>query len=116
MAVDRARVFTALTQPDELARWWADEARVQPEVGSVGEFRFQPPAGVLRFEVAELDAGEKVSWIFRQRAPEWTGTSVMWRLTPVPGGTCVDFTHAEFARWIWSMNRHAGIGNISWTA
>jgi uncharacterized protein YndB with AHSA1/START domain len=54
------RAFTALTQPDELARWWADEACVAPEVGTLGEFRFRPPAGVLRFEVAELDAGKQV--------------------------------------------------------
>ena len=48
------RVWGALTQPDELARWWADEAQVKPEVGFLGEFRFRPPAGVLQFEVAIL--------------------------------------------------------------
>jgi uncharacterized protein YndB with AHSA1/START domain len=98
IAVEQERVFSALTQPDKLAGWWADEARVQPEVGSVGEFRFRPPAGILRFEVAELDAGEKVSWISRQGPPEWAGTSVTWHLTPVPDGTKVVFTHAGFAQ------------------
>ena len=33
-------VFNALTQQDEIALWWANEARVKPEVGSLGEFRF----------------------------------------------------------------------------
>jgi uncharacterized protein YndB with AHSA1/START domain len=98
IAVDQARVFTALTQADVLAHWWADEARVQPEVGSVGEFRFRPPAGVLRFEVNELDAGEKGSWISRQGPPEWAGTSVTWHLTPVQDGTQVIFIHAGFAQ------------------
>lgn len=51
------RVWGALTQQDEIVRWWSDEARVKPEVGSLGEFRFRPPAGVLQFEVAELDEG-----------------------------------------------------------
>ncbi len=54
------RVWSALTQPEEIVRWWADEARVKPEVGYLGEFRFRPPAGALQFEVAELDQNEKV--------------------------------------------------------
>lgn len=92
------RVFNALTRPDEIARWWADEARVQPEVGSLGEFRFRPPAGVLRFEVAELDQDKKVSWISRQGPPHWAGTSVTWQLEPVPNGIKVVFTHEGFAQ------------------
>jgi uncharacterized protein YndB with AHSA1/START domain len=69
-------VWGALTQQDELARLWANEARVKPEVGSLGEFRFRSPAGVFQFEVAELDAGKKVHWISRQSPPQWAGTSV----------------------------------------
>jgi uncharacterized protein YndB with AHSA1/START domain len=91
-------VFNALTQQDEIARWWSDEARVKPEVGSLGEFRFRPPAGVLQFEVAELDAGEKVHWISRQGPPFWAGTSVIWQLTPVHNGTTLVFTHDGFAQ------------------
>ncbi len=90
-------VFNALTQQDEIVRWWADEARVKPEVGSLGEFRFRPPAGVLQFEVAELNTGEKVCWISRQGPPQWAGTSVTWQLTPVQNGTHVVFTHDGFA-------------------
>ena len=92
------RVFNALTQQDEIARWWADEARVKPEVGSLGEFRFRPPAGVLQFEVAELGQDEKVRWISRQGPPQWAGTSVTWRLTLVQNGTKVVFTHDGFAQ------------------
>ncbi len=91
-------VWGALTQQDELARWWANEARVKPEVGSLGEFRFRPPAGVLQFVVAELDAGENVHWISRQGPPSWAGTSVTWQLTPVHNGTAVVFTHDGFAQ------------------
>ncbi len=91
-------VFNALTQQDEIAHWWANEARVKPEVGSLGEFRFRPPAGDLQFEVAELDQDEKVSWISRQGPPQWTGTSVTWQLTPVHNGTKLVFTHDGFAQ------------------
>jgi uncharacterized protein YndB with AHSA1/START domain len=98
IAATPGRIFNALTQQDELARWWANEARVKPEVGSLGEFRFRPPAGVLQFEVAELDAGENVHWISRQGPPQWAGTSVTWQLTPVHNGTKLVFTHDGFAQ------------------
>jgi uncharacterized protein YndB with AHSA1/START domain len=92
------RVWGALTQQDEIVRWWSDEARVKPEVGSVGEFRFRSPAGVLQFEVAGLDEGSKVHWISRNGPPSWAGTSVSWQLTPVQNGTQVIFTHDGFAQ------------------
>lgn len=91
-------VFNALTQQDEIARWWADEARVKPEVGSLGEFRFRPPAGTLQFEVAELDRGKKVSWISRQGPPQWKGTKVTWQLEAVYNETKLVFTHDGFAQ------------------
>ena len=92
------RVWSALTQPEEIVRWWAEEARVQPEVGFLGEFRFSPPAGVLQFEVAELDQNEKVRWISRKGPPQWAGTSVTWQLEPVQSGTKLVFTHEGFAQ------------------
>ena len=91
-------VFNALTQQDEIVRWWAEEAQVKPEVGSLGEFRFRPPAGVLQFEVAELNAGENVRWISRQGPPHWAGTSVTWQITPDQNGTKLLFTHDGFAQ------------------
>ncbi len=98
IAATPGRVWGALTKPDEIVQWWAYEARVQPEVGSLGEFRFRPPAGVLQFEVAELDQDEKVHWISRQGPPHWAGTSVTWQLTPVQNGTKLVFTHDGFAQ------------------
>jgi len=90
LAIEAApqRVWGAITQQDEIVQWWSDEARVKPEVGSLGEFRFRPPAGVL----------QKVHWISRQGPPQWAGTSVTWQLTPVPNGTKVVFTHEGFAQ------------------
>ena len=93
------RVWDALTQQNEIVQWWAYEARVKPEVGSLGEFRFRPPAGTLHFEVAGLDQDEKVSWISRlSPVAQWAGTSVTWQLTPVQSGTQVVFTHDGFAQ------------------
>lgn len=98
IAATPQRVWDALTQQDEIVQWWADKAHVKPEIGSLGEFRFRPPAGILQFEVAELDHDQKVRWISRQGPPHWAGTSVTWNLTPVPNGTQVVFTHEGFAQ------------------
>jgi len=92
------RVFSALTQRDEITQWWAYEARVQPEVGSLGEFRFREGAFVMQLEVAELDQNKKVRWMPRQVPPQWAGTSVTWQLTPVHNGTQLLFTHDGFAQ------------------
>jgi uncharacterized protein YndB with AHSA1/START domain len=92
-------VFNALTHQDEIAHWWTNDLSAKPEVGSLAEFRFNRwGAGVLQFEVAELDAGEKVRWISRQGPPQWAGTSVTWQLTPVQNGTKLVFTHDGFAQ------------------
>ncbi len=34
------RVYEALTQQDEIVRWWANEAHIRPEVGSLGTFHY----------------------------------------------------------------------------
>lgn len=98
IAADPERVFNALTQQEEIVLCWSNEAQVKPEVGSLGEFRFRSPAGVLQFEVAELKAGEKVHWISRQGPAQWAGTSVTWELTPIQIGTKLIFTHDGFAQ------------------
>lgn len=98
LAASPARVFRALTQPGEIARWWAEQATLEPEVGSVGTFRFRPPAGDLQFEVTELLPNKHVHWVSRQGPPEWAGTSVTWQLEPLPTGTRLLFTHDGFAK------------------
>ena len=92
------RVFSALTQQEEITQWWAYEALVKPEVGSLGEFRFRQGAFVIQFEVAELEQDKKVRWIARQVPPQWVGTSVTWQLTPIHNGTKLLFTHDGFTQ------------------
>ncbi len=91
-------VFNALTRQDELALWWTNDLRVRPEVGSLAEFRFHQGAFVLQFEIAELNANEKVHWILRKGPAGWEGTSVTWQLMPVQNATQVSFNHDGFAR------------------
>ena len=99
IAATPASVFNALTQQDEIACWWTNDLTAKPEVGSLAEFRFtQWGAGVLQFEIAELDVGEKVRWISRKDPPHWVGTSITWQLTPAQNGTTLLFTHDGFAQ------------------
>ena len=99
IAAAQERVFNALTQQDEIACWWTNDLTVKPEVGSLAVFRFtQWGAGILQFEVAELDAGEKVRWISRQGPPQWAGTSITWQLTPVGDGAKLTFIHDGFVQ------------------
>lgn len=98
IAATPQRVWSALTQQDQISCWWTEEARVRPEVGSLGEFYFRPPAGVLKFEVTELKPDELVRWAARSGPPSWMGTTVTWQLTSAPDGTKVAFTQDGFTR------------------
>lgn len=98
IGADPQRVFNALTRQDEIVQWWASEAQVMPEVGSLGTFHFRPSTNVLQFEVAELKEWEKVRWLSRQGPPSWSGTTVTWELTPIHDSTQVVFAHDGFAR------------------
>ncbi|GCE16979.1 SRPBCC domain-containing protein [Dictyobacter kobayashii] len=99
IAATPGSVFDALTQQDGIARWWTNDLTVKPEVGSLAEFRFTRwGAGILQFEIAELDAGAKVHWFSRKGPPQWAGTSVTWQITPIQDGTKIVFTHDGFAQ------------------
>jgi uncharacterized protein YndB with AHSA1/START domain len=94
------RVWNALTQSDEIAHWWTDDLSIQPQVGTLAEFRFDHRTFIIQFEVAELDEESKVYWITRQgpSTGHWKGTSVTWQLEPIQGGTKVVFTHDHFVQ------------------
>ena len=100
IAAAPARVWGALTQPDDIGHWWTNDLNITPDVGSLAEFRFGEWGDfVFRVEVAELEPDEKVHWIHR-RSPvaQWAGTSITWQLTPFPNGTRLVFTHEGFVK------------------
>ena len=92
------QVWDALTQPEEIARWWTDDLSTIPEVGSLSEFYFSKRKFVIQFEVAELEQDKKVHWLSRKGPPHWVGTSITWQLEPVQNGTRVIFTHDGFTQ------------------
>src|SRR2546421_3892066 len=68
------RVWGALTQQDEIVQWWANEARVKPEGGSLGEFRFRSPAGVLHLLWGARREGVKISTNSQKSPPKMPRT------------------------------------------
>jgi uncharacterized protein YndB with AHSA1/START domain len=98
LAVPAKRVFSALTQQDEIARWWTDDLDVKAEVGFVAEFRFQKwGGGTLQFEIVELEVNETISWMVRNGPTGWAGTCVTWQFhVPPVSGTRLIFTHDGF--------------------
>ena len=92
------RVWSALTEQDEIVHWWAEAAHVTLEIGALCDFRFRPPAGDLQFEVVKLDPNHHLRWLSRQGPPSWAETNVTWQLTSLPNGTRVVFTHDGFAQ------------------
>lgn len=92
------RVFRALTDADDLARWWASTAESDPRTG--GDF-------VLRFEFDQEAQNHTYAGRYELVAPgervryPWNGafgdTTVDWALRPRDGGTEVRLTHSGWS-------------------
>lgn len=84
-------VWTALTDPDLLARWWAP-GDIRPVVGhrfhlDMGEWGKQP------CEVRAVEPARMIRYTFADGALE---TTITWRLRPEGKGTRLLLTHEGF--------------------
>jgi len=75
----RPRVFRALIEPDELARWWGPAGftspgiELDPRVGGTYRIAMQPPEGDpfhLAGEFREVDPPARLSYTFRWEDPD----------------------------------------------
>jgi uncharacterized protein YndB with AHSA1/START domain len=75
----RPLVFTACTEPDELAKWWGPEGFTAPSValdlrvGGSYRIAMQPPDGDLFFlagEFREVDPPAQLAYTFRWEDPD----------------------------------------------
>jgi uncharacterized protein YndB with AHSA1/START domain len=73
------QIFTALTEPAELARWWGPHGFTTPEieldvrVGGTYRFGMQPPDGDLFYvtgEFVEVDPPRRLVYTFRWEPPD----------------------------------------------
>ena len=112
-----SRVFRALTEPRELARWWGPDGFVIPSIESDlrpgGGYRIamQPPGGDLFYlagEFRELDPPRVVSYTFRWEDRE---TLVTLSLREI-GGTS---TELAFHQGDFATERRRALHEQGWT-
>lgn len=88
-----ARIYTALTQPDELSIWMSAPVLGQPEVGTMLTFQYDGGLRALNMEITRLEPGQIVQW--RVIEPIWGvggGVQVItWTLSPYNTSTLIDF-------------------------
>ncbi|MGZ4314715.1 MAG: SRPBCC family protein [Gaiellaceae bacterium] len=118
----RSRVFNALTEPDELAKWWGPNGFTAPgvevdlRVGGTYRIAMQPPEGALFYlvgEFREVDPPARLSYTFRWEAPdpEDRETIVTLSLEDLGGSTEVNFWQGEFATERRRALHHEGWAN-----
>ena len=92
-----SRVFAALTEPSELAKWFPEEAEVELEKG--GKFRLRFAGGFeMRGKVKKAKAPTRLSvnWIDRLEKGKTFKTSAEFRLEAKNGGTLLTLNHTGF--------------------
>ena len=79
LPVPRSLVFKALTEPDELAKWWGPSGFTSPSVkldlrvGGSYRIAMQPPEGDLFYlsgEFSEVDPPARLAYTFRWEDPD----------------------------------------------
>jgi uncharacterized protein YndB with AHSA1/START domain len=108
LPASRAQVWTALTDPAELTRWWGpkgftvSELDFEPRAGESLRIAMQPPEGErfhLHGEFREVDAPSRLAYTFAWDPPDPDDqeTLVTLSLEERGDGTEVELTQGEFA-------------------
>jgi uncharacterized protein YndB with AHSA1/START domain len=91
------RVFAALTDPAELARWFVDKASFNPKKG--GSFRLHWAAGyTMRGKVRSIEPPKKLylEWVDRMEGGKVFATEARFSLKKRGKGTLLTLTHRGF--------------------
>ena len=108
LAAPRERIFRALSDPVELAKWWGPAGFTTPElelhlkVGGGYRFRMQPPDGEsfhLAGEFLEVDPPRRLVYTFRWEEPDPDDRETVVTLTLDGFGdaTRLSLSQGEFA-------------------
>ena len=108
MPAPREEVYRALTDPEQLARWWgpkgfsSPDVDFSPEVGAAYRIAMQPPEGELfhlHGEFTEVDPPSRLAYTFVWDPPDPDDreTVVALSLTDRGDETELTFVQGEFA-------------------
>ena len=84
----------------DVAAWWTGEID-GPRADIGAEFTYRhPPQHYSRQRIVELEPGRRVVWLvtdselaFVSEPAEWTGSEIVFEITPAGSGTELRFTH-----------------------
>lgn len=104
----RERIFQALTDPAELAKWWGPsgfttpEIQIDPKIGGSYRLGMQPPDGELFHlagEFLEIDPPTRLAYSFRWEEPDPDDRETVVRvsLDAVADRTRLSLWHGVFA-------------------
>lgn len=117
----REKIFTMLTRPAEVTKWWGPHGFTTPEtdldlkVGGGYRFSMKPPDGDLFHvsgEFLEINQPSRLVYTFRwdEPTPDDTETVVTLSLDAVGDGTEVSLSHGLFA-----TAERLALHNSGWT-
>jgi uncharacterized protein YndB with AHSA1/START domain len=91
------RVYAALTEQDEVAAWFTPDVTIEPNVGSIAEFRFDGGRRKIKVEVVTLDPERRVAWKVLEGIDSWESGKglITWDLSSpfAPERILVHFCH-----------------------
>jgi uncharacterized protein YndB with AHSA1/START domain len=127
IAAPADKVFKALTDPQQLIRWWGDQEACRATVWDMdsrrgGKWRFEAtdPTGKVKVngvsqfkangEILEVDPPRLLvyTWIANWHDQPARRTVVRWELTPSGSGTKVKVTHSGLAEETVARKDYAG--------
>jgi uncharacterized protein YndB with AHSA1/START domain len=101
LAEPREDVWRALTEPDELARWFANDVELDARPGGSGRFRWDD-GSERRAVVEEVEPGRRFAFRWRDASEAEPETLVVLTLHDDPAGTRLSVVEAPAASAEWS--------------
>jgi uncharacterized protein YndB with AHSA1/START domain len=104
IAAPRAAVYHALMTPEELDRFFATGAVVEPHVGGRYSFGWEDGGGPVKILELASDAKLAYSWHYENEPP----SVVTWTLENSGGGTKLTLVHSGFGARTWTEEYACG--------
>jgi uncharacterized protein YndB with AHSA1/START domain len=100
---DPAKIYAALTEPRQLAKWWTSDTRGNgTRVGDTLQFFFRDGTFCQQFKVTALEPNRLVRWTgLADGMEDWLGTEVSFELKPDTARPNVGQTYVRFRHSGW---------------